>query len=228
LFHAENVFGRQRRHRALHPAGIDWVIRIGSKVLKLTASPCHTCEALSYLRKQVSSTPLFTIHSFQQANFNYCILTPAMYQPMQPADQPFLRRQESSLFVILSATKNLFFITQPPKPDSHPQSLSFRAQPLSFRAQPRNLLNLPPRSTPPISASPFKIRCSIFDIRVSRRPAPLVRPVQLVQPVRFVRPLSISPHPPSKARFRQTPISLINIPVPTDALFLYKGFLCAK
>jgi hypothetical protein len=30
----------------------------------------------------------------------------------------FLRRQESTLFVILSATKNLFFITQPPKPDS--------------------------------------------------------------------------------------------------------------
>ena len=54
----------------------------------------------------------------------------------------------------------------------------------------------PPRNTPPISASPFKIRCSLFDIRVSRRPAPLVRPVQLVQPVRFVRPLSISPQTP--------------------------------
>jgi len=115
---------------------------------------------------------------------------------MLPTDQSFLRRQESSLFVILSATKNLFFINHPPKPDSHPQSLSFRAQPLSFRAQPRNLLNHPPRTTPPISASPFKIRCSLFDIRVSRRPAPLVRPVQLVQPVRFVRPLSISPRTP--------------------------------
>jgi len=58
--------------------------------------------------------------------------------------------------------------------------------------------------TPPISASPFKIRCSIFDIQVSRRAIPLVRPVQLVQPVRFVRPLSISPqtppstHPPAR------------------------------
>jgi len=64
----------------------------------------------------------------------------------------------------------------------------------------RNLLNHPPRSTPPISASPFKIRCSLFDIRVSRRPAPFVRPVQLVQPVRFVRPppyhLKLPLHPP--------------------------------
>ena len=31
MFHAENVFGRQRGHRALQPAGIDWVIGIGSK-----------------------------------------------------------------------------------------------------------------------------------------------------------------------------------------------------
>ena len=53
MFHVKNVFGRQRRHRALQPAGIDWVIGIGSKVLKLTASPCHTCEALSYLRSLV-------------------------------------------------------------------------------------------------------------------------------------------------------------------------------
>ena len=35
----------------------------------------------------------------------------------------------------------------------------------------------------------FTIQNSMFDIRVSRRPAPSVRPVQLVQPVRFVRPL---------------------------------------
>ena len=40
----------------------------------------------------------------------------------------------------------------------------------------------------PISTSPFKIRCSIFDFRLSP-PAPSARPLQLVQPVRFVRPL---------------------------------------
>ena len=47
------------------------------------------------------------------------------------------------------------------------------------------------RSTPrsPLHHSAFIIPCSIFDIRLSRRPVPLVRPVQLVQPVRFVRPL---------------------------------------
>ena len=31
MVHAQNVFGRQRRHRALQIAGIDQVMRIGSK-----------------------------------------------------------------------------------------------------------------------------------------------------------------------------------------------------
>ena len=30
LLHVENIFGRQRRHRALEPAAIEWVIRIRS------------------------------------------------------------------------------------------------------------------------------------------------------------------------------------------------------
>jgi hypothetical protein len=39
---------------------------------------------------------------------------------------------------------------------------------------------------------------------------------------------SVFHHPASKARFRQTPISLINIALGTEALFLYKGIFCAK
>ncbi len=37
FLHVENVFGRQRRHRALQPAAIERVIGIGSKTAGYTA-----------------------------------------------------------------------------------------------------------------------------------------------------------------------------------------------
>ena len=38
FFHVENIFGRQRRHRALQPAAIERVIGIGSKY----TPPCYS------------------------------------------------------------------------------------------------------------------------------------------------------------------------------------------